>query len=862
MKNAFNRACFCAFIALLTTAVSACEDENSSTLSALRMPGDLHVVSRCYLQEQLVAKSQTECQEENGYFEQSVFAVNQSTASVAYIDYYPKKTRFTPIDITASVPGVTSIPIGDRPQSIAGDSLGVFVVVTSTINNELSIISVSDRQEIAYQQLDKKPSKIVYHQNSSAFLVFFQDGTVRKLTIDFDCGAGENIFPEKCTLNKDKISVNWQNATVLDGSPIGFAAHPTKNTGYVSYSDRRYISVIGFDEAEGTCLSGASYPCEIDRLGAGFGCADGIDNDGNGLIDEQDDSCFYPWSVEGAGNDPDDLQAGYAGIGECNDGIDNSGNGLIDALDPACISSSDASETETGYQSMVYGTCGNGTDDDGDADADRADRKCAWPTDDENADSGSETYGIGLCRDGKDNNKNGLTDAEDPACYGPNGLSETPLVSSGRGAIDIDPKGRWLYVLDPTDSQLIVIDLETGKTIDRSGWFPRHRTVGIPVSRLALDVVADIRTENLYRSGSNLISSERAVAFVSSSGGSVTEYTIHQTRTHYVNDVANTVAEETVMLPTDTDGDSSYIGVVRCVGRICAESDLPRIYLRQRNTYAFFTKSGTLSNADPDTGEYYTVPYDAIIASETWRIAYEGKLDYEKRSDGYISSDHQFHTDINLCAIGARPGDHLILRNRKGVLNLSAPQCQPFMQNADGSDPNLEWEITNVGPNTLTLAPTGNPGDVESIPVTECFSSGLDYEIRASGEWLITSKGTYVNRRLTIGNQCIDNPLQPYGHTRFKFDPSSEDDKAAAINTQTAFFGIKMPVVPRNYIRDDAFEFTTKTGQSTLAIGVGSAPVAMKLFKNASAHFLLVSEASANTIVVYDIDEEGIDDTM
>ena len=862
MNNRFCRTLACAFIACLSFAASACDDDNNYKLSALRMPGDIHIVSRCYLQDQIVDKSETECAESGGLFANSLYAVNQSTASVAFINYYPNKSEFEAIDITASVPGVTSIPVGDRPQSISGDSLGAFVVVTSSVNNELSIISVNDYKEIAYQQLDKKPFKIVYHKNSSAFLVFFYDGTVRKLTIDFDCGAGENVFPANCSLNKDKITVKWENAVKLDGTPAGFVADPEKNVGYVSYSDRRYISVIGFDDAEGSCLSSSAFPCEIERLGAGFGCADGIDNDGNGLIDEQDASCFYPWSIEGGQSDSEIIQAGYTGIGECNDGIDNSGSGLVDALDPGCVSSSDASESESGWQAMQYGTCGNASDDDGDGDADRADIKCAWPTDDEDPGFGSASLGFGLCRDGVDNDQNGLTDTEDIACYGPNGLSETPIVSSGRGAVDVDPLGRWLYVLDPVDSQLIVVDLATKQTIDRSGWFPRNRTVGIPVSRLALDVVADIRQENLYSSGAHTINSERAVAFVSSSGGVVTEYSIFQTLKHYVGDTVNDSIDEMIMLPTDTDGGSSYVGTVRCVGKICADSDLPVISLRQRNVSAFFPKAGIISNIDPDTNEYYTIPYDAIIASETWRITYEGALDIEKRGDGYFSSDGKFNTNVNLCTIGARPGDHLILRNRKGVQPISAPQCLPFLQNSDGSEPVLEWEITNAGPNSLTLAPTGTPGYVESAPFAECFTTGLDYEIRPSGQWLITSKSTYVNRRMTIGTQCVDNPLNPYGQTRFGFDPASESDIAAKANAQTAFFSVKMPTVQRQYARDEMFEFTTRTGQSSLSFGVAAAPIAMKLFKNAWTHFLLVSEASANTVVFYDIDAEGIDDTL
>ena len=854
-----SRFIICAVLAGAALLSASCDDKNNSTLSALRMPGEMYLASRCTIGGQLEEKSELECKAEGGIFEQFLYAVNQSTASVAYIEYYPKSSDFEAVDITTSVPGVTSIAVGDRPQSISGDPLGVFVVLTSAINDEISILSISDFQEIAYQRLDKKPVKITYHKDG--FYVFFYDGTVRRLTIDFDCGSGPGVFTALCSLSKDDIDVSWENVMTLDGTPVDFEANPIENTGYVSYSDRRYVSEIGFDESAGECLSGSTYPCEIDRIGAGFGCSDGIDNDGDGRIDSEDESCFYPWSAEGDATDPESGAVGYIGVGECNDGIDNDFDGIYDALDPKCTSPYDASESLEGFQPMVYGTCSDGSDNDGDGDSDRADIKCAWPTNDEDPETGIMSYSIGLCRDGIDNNQNGLTDTEDNACYGPNGLSEIPLASSGRGQIAVDPLGRWLYVLDPVDSQLIVIDLETKQTIDRSGWFPRNRVVGIPVSRLALDVVADVRSERLYHSGTTEVWAERAIAFVSSSNGYATEFTIHQELTQLNDDIITASAEELVMLPTDTDTDESYIGVVRCIGRICNEPDLPIITLRQRNAYAYFSDLGIISNTYIE-GIPYTTAHDAIISPETWRITYEGTLENEKRTDGYFTVDGQFHTSINLCTIGARPGDHLVLRNRKGVVAASLPQCLPFQQNADGSEPNLEWTITDVGANSLTIAPTGNAGDTTALPNTDCFTTGLDFEIRASGEWLITSKSTYVNRRLTVGTKCIDNPLNSYGFTRFKFDAYNPDDLLAPTNTQTAFFSVKMPTIQHTYARGDAFEFTTKSGQSTLSVGVGSAPTDMLLFQNEKDHYLMISESSANTIVVYDIDEEAVDDTL
>lgn len=844
-----SSAFYIALSAIIAACMASCSDDNTSTLPALSMPGDMHLVSRCAVHDEYLALNEEACKTAGGNMQHTLYVANMGSATLSYVPFYNRSAEFDVIDTTKAVPGVTSIPAGERPHAIAGDELGVFVVLVSAVNNDISIISTNDNSEIAWQTLDKSPKKIIYNRNGNAFFVFFTDGTIRKLTIDFDCGVQGKTFPTSCTLSKDKISITWNEISTVSSNIADVILHPTLNIGYVSYADKRYISVLAFDDSQGSCADGSNnYPCEIRKLGAGFGCSDGIDNDGDGLVDAQDPKCFYPWSAESYESSPDNIQVGWLGPNECNDGIDNDGDGLFDALDPGCLSSNDASE-EDGFQAMTLGTCADGSDNNNDGNADRDDPLCLWPSDDEDETSGSYAPGTGLCQDGIDNDGNGFTDTEDAACYGKNGFGESDVTSTGRGPLAVDPNGRWLYVLDPTDSQLIVIDLATEKTIDRSAWYPRHRTVGIPVNRLALDVVGDIRTERIYNKNKHEIFSERAVAYVASSSGAVTEYTIHQKLTHIYNGVTQNSIDELAMRATDDNDDASYIGVVRCVGRICSESDLPEITLRRRPAVAFFTPANILSDINPETGKRHSVIYDNIIASETWRIAFEGTLEQEKRSDGYFDANGQFHAIMDMCLLGVHPGDHLVLRNRKGLK--SSPECTQF----DGK--NLEWQISDAGPHRLSVAPTQNPNDAPA-PIPDCFSSGLDYEIRANNQWIITSKSTYANRMFTAGDHCIEDPRKPYGQTRFSLSNTSK----AAPDAQTAIFGVKMPPNAANLQRDDAFEFTTRTGMTNLSVGVAAAPTKLLRFVANDAHFLLISEASANTVVIYDVDDESIDDTL
>jgi len=96
-------------------------------------------------------------------------------------------------------------------------------------------------------------------------------------------------------------------------------------------------------------------------------CSDGIDNDGDDLIDYPEDSdcssagenseASIPQCADGIDNDGDSLidtnDYGCSGVGDtsespnpqCSDGIDNNGNGFIDyPNDPTCSSSSDNNE--------------------------------------------------------------------------------------------------------------------------------------------------------------------------------------------------------------------------------------------------------------------------------------------------------------------------------------------------------------------------------------------------------------------------------------------------------------------------------------------------------------------------------------
>jgi hypothetical protein len=120
------------------------------------------------------------------------------------------------------------------------------------------------------------------------------------------------------------------------------------------------------DETSATCPEDCSYESE---------CSDGIDNDGDGLIDSADPDCS---------------------TGTCTDGLDNDGDGWMDMDDPDCTS---------GIDEVGYGTteCNDGSDNDGDAYIDENDPDCDSALDDK------EEYAAEICN-GIDDDGDGLVD--------------------------------------------------------------------------------------------------------------------------------------------------------------------------------------------------------------------------------------------------------------------------------------------------------------------------------------------------------------------------------------------------------------------------------------------------------------------
>ncbi|HEV8320963.1 MAG TPA: hypothetical protein VG389_05070 [Myxococcota bacterium] len=132
-------------------------------------------------------------------------------------------------------------------------------------------------------------------------------------------------------------------------------------------------------------------------------CADGVDNDGDALVDFPAD----PGCVDGADDDETEAPA-------CGDELDNDADGLVDLADPGCTSTSDTSEANP--------ECSDGIDNDGDGATDfPADPDCAGVTDEREAMDP-------VCNDMFDNDGDALVDfPADPGCDDATDPSESDI---------------------------------------------------------------------------------------------------------------------------------------------------------------------------------------------------------------------------------------------------------------------------------------------------------------------------------------------------------------------------------------------------------------------------------------------------
>ncbi|PIR83985.1 hypothetical protein COU18_01085 [Candidatus Kaiserbacteria bacterium CG10_big_fil_rev_8_21_14_0_10_51_14] len=169
-------------------------------------------------------------------------------------------------------------------------------------------------------------------------------------------------------------------------------------------------------------------------------CSNGIDDDGDGFIDANDPNCHTDGNPTNSSSyDPNRSEAGP--LPACTNGLDDDGDGKIDfPADPGCTSAIDTNETDP----TTAPQCSDGIDNDSDALIDTADPGCHTDFNASNSSSydasrndEAASASIGpapsACSDGLDNDGDGLIDMNDPGCNDSSDTDETNTAPSSGG---------------------------------------------------------------------------------------------------------------------------------------------------------------------------------------------------------------------------------------------------------------------------------------------------------------------------------------------------------------------------------------------------------------------------------------------
>jgi hypothetical protein len=159
-------------------------------------------------------------------------------------------------------------------------------------------------------------------------------------------------------------------------------------------------------------------------------CGDGVNINGNGLIDCKDPSCLVNTNCQAL------ISHSVASAEKCNDGRDNDNNTLTDCRDPSCIGTGRC-------KSPLAEICNDNIDNNRDGMVDCEDPIC----------SKTMFCLTELCDDGIDNNADGLIDCSDPECIATSRCLPPPVEVCSDN-IDNDSNG----LIDCDDPKCIDLD--------------------------------------------------------------------------------------------------------------------------------------------------------------------------------------------------------------------------------------------------------------------------------------------------------------------------------------------------------------------------------------------------------------------
>ncbi len=357
------------------------------------------------------------------------------------------------LDVDGSIPGVTHFTTGGLLSGVAMHPYGDMLIAArgsegllaltrehSSLRPQLNVdLGAGPLAGLAVWPSRTSP---LPDEGSGSFAYLLATLEDEVLEVDLDALslaldaalAGEAFALNGVVELSEAVTRRWRLTREEGGEAVPLSRLSVDPTGRyltLAHADEAVVSVVDLHEPD---EARAAAERREARLGALDSCADTY------LSRAQDSSCAptYEWP-EGAPP-------------ACDDGVDNDGDGLVDRADPGCAQDADDDEEELRERS----TCLDGLDNDADGRVDLDDDDCAPRGAEQGRPSfGEEGAAAGAspapCLDGLDNDSDGLTDGEDPGCFDAQaaaryGFERAPQCSDGvdndaDGLVDFDAAG-------------------------------------------------------------------------------------------------------------------------------------------------------------------------------------------------------------------------------------------------------------------------------------------------------------------------------------------------------------------------------------------------------------------------------------
>ncbi len=661
------------------------------------------------------------------------------------------------VDLSWLVPGFTPLRVPGPPVALAIDVTGAqaFAVISAGPQAQIARVGLQNLgksiiSSIGSTPIDFEPSDAVLVARAGGWWLVVADPNGQQLHVADSATFGQ--------------TVQWTTWPV-PGSPATLAWLSSQKQLWVGHLQHGYVSVLDVETGK---LVGA--PISID-----VACRDGLDNDGDGLVDRADSGC----------DGPDDVSETAAEVGAtlCGNGLDDDGDGQTDAADLGC-------QKAPVDQGVVDG-CRNGVDDDGDGKTDFPDDPgCSGYAD------ASENSDAAPCANGHDDDGDGLTDLADPDCQGQPGGAEWPVTliaqpaavasampcangidDDGDGLVDMDDSGcfnrgsgseagpdmapaariaasfdgRWVAVAHQGRRELMIIDAQTRTLLlpKRGETAPYLRTSRLDeregVMGLAMGAPVTAIAPITY-------AGQPAFAAVTTPGGL---FVVRPT-----GDDGITPSVRLVVAASQTATVVAKPALMIAGTAVDMGASVPTRYAALGPLRLTATTAGTnYYGIQPNTESYEH-------RTEQWRLTYQGLLPGGQRSTGQWRGAGLLHDPTaDFCQLGVVPGDLVVFAASTAPGCPSKPVVVPVLQvygdtlQLDTTAAREDLVLTTADQLGYDLSTTTALHKPAQLPGPQCAAvAQVAYSVRAADWLLVGSRTGLLSSRKAHDGLCADLP--------------------------------------------------------------------------------------------------------